>query len=193
MGIEDTMGLLGSHRTPAQGPAGTGAYKKTIKKGYAGYGDIITPKTTTPDFFGGKPADPYYQPKTEAETQSFRNKSGIAPTANNMGSLAVKFREEEEATRQAGGITETGKREAKINTIRMEDRTKLWTDAARAKTLFNKRSRQSRKDWTGGNRSGFDPKNRTTTRTNNKAYGGPNINPLGGPTAPGGTSFGLFK
>lgn len=223
MGIEDTMGARGSHSAPAQGPAGTGAYKKTVKKGYAGYGDIITPKAGSPggvpgyagvpfgetntltrkqrkmapNFFGGPVADPYYQPKTEAETMAIRDKGGIAKTAKNMGSLGVRFREEEAATKEAGGVTDTQKRANTLNTIRQNDRTKRWKDAAVVRQKFWDRYMEARKDWTGAK---GDPKKRGLGNISNKAYAGPGRAPLGGPTAPGGPggargpggSYGLF-
>ena len=165
MGIEDTMGLLGSHRTLAQGPAGRG--KKPAKK----------------------LADPYYQVKTKGEVEAIRDKGGIAKTAKNMGSLGVQFREDEEATEQAGGVTEAQKRVNKLTTIRQEDKTKRWNDAALVKEKFWNRYKKAKKNFTRS--KGLDPKsNRGLGNVSNVQYAGPGSAPRGVLTAP---SYGLFK
>ena len=146
MGVENSMGLFPNHTAPSQGPAGTGAYKKTVKKGYAGYGDIINPAASTPSF-DGEPGNPLYQKKTAAEVMAYRNQSGIAPTAQNMGSLAVQYRADAATAREGGGQSVGDKRAQKVIDKRRIDETKRLKDRSAAELAFKKRSKESKEKW----------------------------------------------
>ncbi len=95
MGIESQQGSY-QHSSTATGAANRGAMKN------AGYGGV--------KFRGTKPQQ--YGPQTVAEVAASR--SGIAPTAKNMGSLAVQYRADEATALKAGELTDRNKRDQKI-------------------------------------------------------------------------------
>ncbi len=101
---------------------------------------------------GGLFAEPYVAPKpdydkTAAETVEDRAASGVASSAQNMGSLAVDFRASEQAKKDAGETTATERRTTKILDQRSADEHKRTiTDPAAAESRRFRAQAQAAKD-----------------------------------------------
>ena len=81
----------------------------------------------------------FLRPKTEKETLEIRSNNGIAPTAKNMGDLAVQFRADADAAHAKGEKSVTDKRDEKIITAREQaDYTYNVTRPAQAIEARNK-------------------------------------------------------
>ncbi len=141
------------------------ATPKPKKKGGAGYGG----------------------PKTAAEMTAYRNKSGIAPTAQNMGSLAVQYRADAAAKTEAGEQTDAGMRAQKVIDTRKADKTKRDQNKIRAEQAFKKRAKP---EWTGNPGRGLDPTGGASTVSNNRPGNRTSARGLGSAQAP--KPYGLF-
>ena len=105
----------------------------------------------------GPVEDPRYASKTASEVQALR--TGIAPTANNMGSLAVQFRADEATAREGGGQSIGDKRDQKIIDTRAADRSKRLQNTQRATQAF--KDRQDRAGHGQRSNTPRNPLNRT--------------------------------
>ncbi len=167
MGVEDQQGSYG-HNTTNTGAANRAKLKQ------AGYGGVRFRDTKGEksergpnwedaglgDGVDTKGEAAVIRPQTAAETTEYRNKSGIAPTAKNMGALAVKFRANEQAKTDAGEQTDTAKRAQKIFDTRLADgRATRGQPSNNALEAFKKRYWSAREVWAGdkGAYSGVTP------------------------------------
>ena len=96
------------------------------------------------------------RPQTVAEVA--KSRGGIAPTAQNMGSLAIKFRANAAATKEAGGVTASQKRDKAI----MADRVGTFGGRGGGNTAlkaFQEKYWDAREVWAGdkGAYSGITP------------------------------------
>lgn len=140
------MGFLPTDPRAKKGPTG-GSYKAGQPKdssavitgdpstGSIGFastsarGDLFSEPYTAPA------PDPEFAPRTASETTELRESRGVATTHQNMGTLAVDFRKEEQARKERGEQTVQEARDAKILDARTADeykRTVLDPAAAEA-------------------------------------------------------------
>lgn len=191
---------------------------RPVKKGYAGggsveikpgdpgglpgYGGVLFAKTKgdtdwegMPSMRGGPQEKEYYRPKTDAERTALKLKQGIAPTAQNMGSLAVQSRADEETAREGGGQSIGDVRAQKVIDTRRDDRIKRRSDRWRAIDAFRARYRDARKEWaaTKGRNPGGGASRSHGQRSNSigSVSRGPSVGGLSGASA-SYKNYGLF-
>ncbi len=121
--------------------------------------------------------DPEYMPKTSQEWKDQNEARGIADTHDNMGSLAVDFRESEAALTAAGKPTVTEQRDTKIlDTRAAEEHKRTITDPAAAEAHNFRMQAKAAKDlFKSGHGSGWTSPSAEVTGKASSAR------PIGGP------------
>lgn len=141
----------------------------------------------TPSFSGGAPGN---APKTAAEVTAYRNESGIAPTAQNMGSLAVQYRADETTAHEAGQQSVGDKRAQKVIDTRALDKNKRNQDRIRAEQAFKKR--QAMESQQAQAARGLTPTGGASVQSTNRPGVRQSAKGLGSAQAPK-SPYGLFK